>query len=1315
MSAQRDLRGKELDGTRLPISAAQHEIWLAEQLNPRGQQSRIGEYLEIRGPIDAEKFEAALRRTIAEAEPFQARFGECEGVPWQIADLADDWVFPVLDVSTEDDAMASAKAWMRADLARRLPLSTGPLFSYALFRLGPEHFVWYLSAHHILADGHSGALISLRVAELYSALVAGRDPAPAPYGSLRTLLENERRYRESDACAADQAHWGDRFAEALRPTRLAGTPSGTPDHNLTETGRLSAAETTRLRTAARQARTHWSVLLIAATVAYLHKTTGERHVVLTLPVAARPDAELRTVPVMLSNTLPLHVEVRPEESVLDLIRKVSREFRRLLRHQRHRGESLSRSFGLRPQESFLTGPQVNIMSFDYDLEFSGHRAEAHNLTQGPVDDLSVTAYDRSDGSGLQIDLVGNPELYRPDGLAAHHRRFLALLRAFTAPNAQERAVGLIDLATEEERAELLAESRANRLKCHETTLPELFAAQTARTPTATAVLDRDGRAVTYRDLDLASNRLARLLIAEGAGPDRIVALAASRSADMVVALLAILKAGAGYLPVDPEYPVERIAFMLRDSAPALLLTTTRVLAGLPETGVRTLVVDRPETAEALRHRSGAAVDDRDRLGRLEPWHTAYVIYTSGTTGTPKGVVMPTGSLVNLLRWHNDDLPRVPDSRTAQFTALSFDVSVQEITSALLFGKTLVIPDDDVRRDPDRLATWLDEQQINELFAPHLVIEAVCEAAVAQDRDLPALLVLAQGGEALVPSRAVREFCRRVPNRRLHNHYGPSETHLVTAYTLPADTADWPSSVPIGRPIPNVSGHVLDGGLRLAPPGVPGELYLAGEALAHGYLNRPALTAERFVADPFGEPGSRMYRTGDLVRRLPDGDLEYLGRTDHQIKIRGVRIEPAEVRDAVAGCPGVTQAEVVVRDDPSGAACLVAYVGAQGGGAPTPAAVREHVAERLPRHMVPAAVVVLDAFPLTPNGKLDRRALPRPDFTAATPTRAPRTTREKALAGHFAEVLGVARVGAEDDFFQLGGHSMLAARLLARIRADFRVDLSVRDLFEAPTVAALDRRMTSAAADEGPLAPLLPLRRRGGRPPLFCFPPAAGISWSYQGLLRHLGPDQPVYGLQARGLTDSGRMPGSVQEMASDYLEQIRAVQPNGPYHLLGWSFGGLVAHAAATALETAGERVALLAVLDSYPCPSAVGPVPEIDERAFVRLVFGGAEQLPDEVPTRCLHEVFLHDLRLMTSYTPGRFRGDLLFFAAALSDPTDPYEAGRTSPQAWRAYVDGEIRTHDVTVTHHRMTTPEALAQLAPVLADHLHRAALGRDSVGS
>ncbi|MFE1982257.1 condensation domain-containing protein [Streptomyces mirabilis] len=281
MSAQRDLREKELDGTRLPISAAQHEIWLAEQLNPRGRQSRIGEYLEIRGPIDAEKFEAALRRTIAEAQPFQARFGECEGVPWQIADLADDWVFPVLDVGTEDDAMASAKAWMRADLARRLPLSTGPLFSYALFRLGPEHFVWYLSAHHILADGHSGALISLRVAELYSAAVTGRDPAPAPYGSLRTLLENERRYRESDACAADRAHWGDRFAEALRPTRLAGTPSGTPDRNLTETGRLSAAETARLRTAARQARTHWSVLLIAATVAYLHKTTGERHVVLT--------------------------------------------------------------------------------------------------------------------------------------------------------------------------------------------------------------------------------------------------------------------------------------------------------------------------------------------------------------------------------------------------------------------------------------------------------------------------------------------------------------------------------------------------------------------------------------------------------------------------------------------------------------------------------------------------------------------------------------------------------------------------------------------------------------------------------------------------------------------------------------------------------------------------------------------------------------------------------------------------------------------------------------------------------------------------
>ncbi|MFD9128552.1 amino acid adenylation domain-containing protein [Kitasatospora sp. NPDC059571] len=1250
-----------MNGTSLPVTGGQHEIWLAEQMDPQGPQSRIGECLEIHGAIDTGVFEAALRQTIAEAEPFRVRFVEEEGVPRQVADLADDWAFPVLDVSAEPDPAEAALAWMRADLARRLPLSTGPLFSYALFELGPEHFLWYLSAHHILADGQSGALISLRVAELYGAAVGCRPPAPSPYGGLHTLLESDRRYRESAAAATDRAYWAGRLAGAPRPARLAGAPAGPPRENLTETGVLTPAQTDRLRSAARQARTHWSVLLIAAAAAYLHRMTGERDVTLALPVAARPQAELRTIPAMLSNVLPLHVDVRPDRPVAQLVRSVSQEFRLLLRHQRFRGEELSRSLDRPASETFLTAPQVNIMSFDYDLEFGGHRAEARNLTQGLVDDISVTAYDRSDGSGLRIDLVANPELYRPEELAAHHRRFLALLAALTAPGALERPLGAVDLADEQERRGLLAEARGNRRDDPATTLPELFAAQVARTPDATAVVGGEG-SLDYRELDLASNRLARLLIRAGAGPDRTVALAAPRSVRAAVALLAVLKAGAGYLPVDPEYPAERIAFVLADAAPALVLTTAEVLGTLPPTDVPTLVLDDPATAAALDGQPDGPLAPRELLGRPEPGHIAYVVYTSGTTGVPKGVVMPTRSLVNLLTWHDLDLPRIPGTRTAQFTALGFDVSVQETASALLFGKTLVIPGEDVRRDPDRLVDWLEEQRINELFAPNLVIEAVCAAAEARRRELPDLRVLAQGGEALTPSRSMRAFCARVPGRRMHNHYGPSETHLVTAHTLAADSTGWPAAAPIGRPIPNVAGYVLDGSLRLVPPGTPGELYLAGTALARGYLNRPALTAERFVADPFGEPGTRMYRTGDLVRRRTDGELEYLGRTDQQVKIRGIRVEPGEVAAAVEACPGVARAEVLARDDHAGGSRLVAYV-LPGDGTVDPAAVREVLAARLPAHLVPAAVVPLAAFPLTPNGKLDRRALPDPDFTPGAPAREPRTAQERTLAVLFADVLGVPQVGPDDDFFDLGGHSMLAGRLVAQARAVLGAELGVRDLFEAPTVAALAARLSGRTPAGSALPVLLPLRRRGTRPPLFCLHPATGIGWSYQGLLRHLGPDRPVYGLQARGLGGPGPMPGTVEEMAADYAARIRTVQPKGPYHLLGWSFGGQVAHAAACLLQTAGEEVALLAMLDSYPYPAGAGRPPQFDGPAFADIVFGGAGGLPDEVPADRLHEVFRHNVGLMAAFTPGRFRGDLLFFAAARSDPADPFEAGRTSP----------------------------------------------------
>ncbi|MEV6813971.1 alpha/beta fold hydrolase, partial [Micromonospora sp. NPDC051296] len=625
-------------------------------------------------------------------------------------------------------------------------------------------------------------------------------------------------------------------------------------------------------------------------------------------------------------------------------------------------------------------------------------------------------------------------------------------------------------------------------------------------------------------------------------------------------------------------------------------------------------------------------------------------------------------------------------------------------------------------DPDRLRDWLDGSGVEELYAPNLVVDAVAEAAVQHARALPSLVDIAQAGEALTLG-AVRElFTGQVC--RLHNHYGPAETHVVTAYTLPADVDDWPVIAPIGRPIPNIRAYVLDPALGLVPPGVLGELYLAGDGLARGYLGRPGLTAGRFVADPYGPPGSRMYRTGDVVR-WRDGDLVYLGRSDDQVKIRGFRIEPGEVVAALVTLPEVAQAAVLVREDRSRDKRLVAYVVPADGMTVEQAAVRRSLARRLPDFLVPSAVVPVPALPLTANGKLDRAALP----ALASGGGAPRDHREQLLCDLFAEVLEVERVGVQDDFFALGGHSFLATRLMTRIGAALGVEASVRTLFEAPTVAQLATALDEGGPDDS-FAPLLPLRKRGSRPPLFCIHPGSGLSWCYVGLLNHLHPDQPVYALQARGLTRAEPVADTLDDMVADYAAQIRRVLPDGPYRLFGWSFGGLVAHALAARLRSEGAEVDLLALADAYP-PRPADAAREFDEHAVVaaNLRAAGFTFESDDLhadPERVLGEyveflrgqnlplaavgerviggmkdVYVNNIRLMRSIDPSRFSGDMLLFSAT---GTLAEYSGALGPESWQPYVNGVVHTHEIDSDHEGLLTrPESIAAVGRGLAARL------------
>ncbi|MGH2731776.1 MAG: condensation domain-containing protein, partial [Actinomycetota bacterium] len=562
------------DGIALPLSAAQREIWFAEQqLNTANAVYKLGEYIEICGPIDPVLFEAALRRVVGEVDALHVRFVEGSDGPRQVVEPS-DWLMPVVDVSEESDPRMAAEAWMAADAARPMDLTCGPLFSYALIKLRPDRFFWYQGYHHIVMDRFGFSLVTRRVAEIYTALAHGLAHDRNVFGSLRQLLESDSAYRASEQFTQDQAYWIKRFAHRPESVRLTGRSSGTPASFVHRTACLSPSRVDRLQVAARRAGVRWSRIVIAATAVYVHRLTSTRDVVVGLPVSARQDPALKRVPGMVSNVLPLRLSVRPDMSLSELIGQVAEEIHEVLAHQRYRGEDLCRDLGLSGNIGTIFEPIINIMSFDYDLRFAGYHTAVHNVSSAFISDLSIVVWDRRDGSGLQIGLQAHPDACSADELAAHHRRFLSLLETIAVADP-DRPISRIDILSARERTRLLLDYNHTTAPIPAAALPALFEAQVKATPEAVAVIFED-TTLTYAQLNAQANRLAHGLIARGVGPEQIVALALPRSPELVVSILAVLKAGASYLPLDPEYPAARIAFMLDDAQPVLLLTSAGI-------------------------------------------------------------------------------------------------------------------------------------------------------------------------------------------------------------------------------------------------------------------------------------------------------------------------------------------------------------------------------------------------------------------------------------------------------------------------------------------------------------------------------------------------------------------------------------------------------------------------------------------------------------------------------------------------------------------------------------------------------------------
>ncbi|MEV7770270.1 amino acid adenylation domain-containing protein [Kitasatospora sp. NPDC086791] len=1285
---------------RIPLSFAQRRLWLIDRMEGPSALYNVPLALRLTGELDAAALEAALNDVVTRHESLRTLVAEADGEPYQRIRPAGRArvTVEVLPAGTDPRDCAERPFDLAADLPVRAHLIPA----------GPDEHLLVLVLHHIAGDGWSMGPLLRDLTEAYTHRLGGEsptwEPLPVQYADYalwqRALLGDEA---DPDSPAARQlAYWRATLADLPEELTLPADRPRRADsgHRGDRVARTLGADLHRaLAALSREHRVTLFMTLQAALAALLTRLGAGTDVPIGSVVAGRSDESLDDLVGFFVNTLVLRTDTSGDPTFAELLARVRETDLGAYAHQDVPFDRLVEE--LNPARSLARHPLFQVMlvlqsNEDADLELPGLRAGALPATTGVAKfDLSAILEESFDPAGepagidFAIDFA--TDLFDRETVEALARRFERLLTAVTS--RPELRIGAVDLLAADERAELVT---GGYTPLGEAPLvPAAFEALAATTPDAVALVCGSDT-LTFAELNARANTLAHRLIAAGIGPDTVVALALPRSAEAVVALLAVLKAGGAYLPLDAGYPADRTAATLADATPGLVLTDDRwarpdLLAGLPLMDVH---------ADATGPATGPATDPAPRASAQ---HAAYVIHTSGSTGRPKGVVVPHDSIAARLVAHRARLTEGHGRRrVALVTSLCFDGSWEGLLW-LLSGHELHLVGDDVRSDAGALVRYVRRERVDALCVTPSFAEQLIEAGLLDD---PAPAVLVLGGEAV--GRRLWTRVREAPATAGHNLYGPTEAALY-ALGRPIDTAPTPG---LGSVVPGSRAYVLDERLAPVPPGVPGELYLAGAGLARGYLGRPGQTAERFVADPF-VPGARMYRTGDLVRRTRDGGTDYLGRTDHQVKIRGFRIEPGEIEHVLTRHPLVTAAAVLPHEHPTAGTRLVAYVAAEDG--LDPAELRSLAAGSLPGYMVPVAVVPLAALPLTGTGKLDRAALPEPDFGQFTGGRPARTPQERELCALFAQALGLDTVGIDDDFFDLGGHSLLATGLLAGIRATLGVDLGMRTLFEAPTVAALARRLDTGRPEQprDALDVLLPLRTGGSRAPLFCVHPAAGISWVYSGLLRHLD-DRPVYGLQARGLR--GGAPASVAEMAEDYVRQIRSVRPTGPYHLLGWSFGAVVAQEMAVRLQAEGETVGVLALLDGLPVTAAdadveAGAGEPLDEPAdalaelLLSLGYDPADGRGQAELTAVLGEaaaelpeVFARHRKLMAEHVPGRYRGDAVYVGATLDKPADwPHE------RSWRPYLDGRIEPHRLACAHGELTRPEPLARIAAVLVEKL------------
>ncbi|MFD6723363.1 amino acid adenylation domain-containing protein [Streptomyces sp. NPDC060131] len=1095
----------------LPLSFAQQRLWFLDEFEPGSAEYNSCAALRVTGDLDVPALAAGLSALVVRHESLRTTFDAVDGQGVQLVGEPFAVPVPITEVPPAPGAERDliVRSLLRAEVTRPFDLRTGPLLRALLVKLDDTTHILVLTMHHIVTDGWSMGILERELSALYAAALlpgpretaallerAGLTPLPLAYADFvvwqRERLTGGELDRQLD-------YWRRKLA-ALAPLDTATDrprPAVRGYAGAAYSFRFPAGLTERLTALARGRGATLFMAVTALSQLLLSRHSGRRDIAVGTPVSGRDRGEVEPIVGFFVNTLVLRSDVdelRTFGQFLDSVRETVLE---AFAHGEAPFEQVVDA--LVTERDLSRPPLVQAMVALQNAPSAPLRLDGVELAEEPLPrdfslfDLTFTYGE--EGGELRGSVEYSTDLFDASTIERLTGHLVTLAEALAAPGGSERPMAGLAMLAEGELARIAADRSGAERRLPDTNAVELFQRQAARTPDAPAVVSDSGT-LTYAQLNERANRLAHELAARGVGSEDVVAVSLPRSADLMVTLYAVLKAGAAYLPVDPDYPAERVAALLADARPVQVITQRADgLPVRPGPGTTHLVLDLPATREALAARSAADLTDADRRAPLRPANAAYVIYTSGSTGRPKGVVVPHSGLTNYLRWCEGSYPGIRGGAILH-SSVSFDLTVTTLFAPLAVGGTVYVSAlEDI--DPDLWADGRPAPTFIKATPSHLpLLESLPDEVLARGD-------LVVGGEQLL-GEALAPWRARHRGASVVNEYGPTEATVgCVVHTVAPDDADPAGAVLIGRPSWNMRGYVLDGLLRPVPVGVPGELYLAGEQLARGYLGRPGLTAERFVADPCGAPGGRMYRTGDLVRRTADGALEYQGRTDDQVKIRAHRVELGEVEAVLAAAPGVGQACVIAAEAPGGLR-LVGYVTARPGGAvsadapdePVPhvdgtephaagpasqvdvptshadgpgleaAALREYAARALPDYMVPAVVVVLDTLPLTINGKVDRRALPAPDpslFASTAERVAPCNALEEALAGIWMQVLRLDDIGVLDNFFELGGNSILSIQVISRVRKTFGIELSARALFDRPTIAEFAERVAEGRA------------------------------------------------------------------------------------------------------------------------------------------------------------------------------------------------------------------------------------------------------------